>query len=169
MVGSRRYDIMTAQAQTPGTTLGSSRTWAVALLLLAVSGTAAGASCTVSATSLAFGSYLAGAGALKSSGTATVSCTAGTFFAMGASGGNKGTQSQRLLANGNYTVQYNLYLTSAYATIRGDGTGNTGIFAATATSTPSVFPYYGLLPDNAFNQAAAAGSYTDGIIVVVSF
>jgi spore coat protein U-like protein len=142
---------------------------ALALLLLAINGAAAGASCTVSATSLAFGSYLAGTGPLKSSGTATVSCTAGTFFALGASGGNLGTQLQRLLANGSYTVQYNLYLTSAYATIWGDGTQGTGIFDTTATSTPSVFPFYGLLPDNAFNQGAAAGSYTDNIVVVVSF
>jgi len=158
-----------AREQVPSTTLGFGRKWAAALLLFAVSGAAVGASCTVSATSLAFGAYLAGSGPLKSSGTATVSCTAGTFFAVGASGGNLGTQNQRLLANGSYTVQYNLYLTSAYATIWGDGTQNTGIFAATATSTPSVFPFYGLLPDNAFNQAAAAGSYTDSIVVVVSF
>jgi len=154
---------------TASTTLRFRHKWAVALLLLTISAAAAANSCTVSATSLAFGSYLASGGALKSSGTATVSCNAGAFFGLGASGGNKGTQNQRLLANGIYTVQYNLYLTSAYATIWGDGTGSTGIFSGSASSTPSVFTYYGLLPDNAFNQGAAAGSYTDSIVVVVSF
>ncbi len=143
--------------------------WTVALLLLAISETAAANSCTVSATSLAFGSYMPGGGALKSSAATTVTCTAGAFFGVGAGGGNSGTQNQRLLASGSHTVQYNLYLTSAYATIWGDGTGSTGIFSGTATTTPSVFNFYGLLPDNAVNQAAVPGSYSDSIVVVVSF
>jgi spore coat protein U-like protein len=143
--------------------------WLLALGLLALAGTAGANTCTASATSLAFGSYTPGTGALASAASITVTCNSGAFFAVGASPGNSGNENQRLLAYGTHTLQYNLYLTSAHATIWGDGNGSTGVFSGTATSLPSVFNYYGLLPDNAVNQAAVPGVYSDTIIVVVSF
>lgn len=146
--------------------------WLLAPVLLALAnGAAAANSCTVSATSLAFGAYMPGAGPLTSAATATVGCNAGAFFAVGASAGSSGNESQRLLTSGTHTLQYNLYLTAAHATIWGDGGGTTGVFSGTATGTtsPSIFTYYGLLPDNAFNQAAVPGSYSDPLVVVVTF
>lgn len=145
--------------------------WLLAPVLLSLAGAAAANSCTASATSLAFGSYTPGAGPLTSAATTTLTCNSGAFFAVGASAGNSGNELQRLLASGTHTVQYNLYLTSAHATIWGDGNGSTGVFSGTATgpTSPSVFTYYGLLPDNAFNQAAVPGIYSDALIVVVTF
>ena len=144
---------------------------AAALLTALVGPAAAGNSCTVTATSLAFGSYQPGAGAATSAATVTITCNAGAFFAVGASPGNSGTEAQRLMYNGTHTLQYNLYTSASLATIWGDGSGTTGVFSAIATgsSSPSVFNYYGLLPDNTLNQGAVAGSYSDTIIVVVSF
>jgi spore coat protein U-like protein len=145
--------------------------WSVltAALLMAVAAPAAGNSCTVSATSLALGSYAPGTGAVASTATVTITCNAGTLFAVGASGGNSGNENQRLLTSGANSLQYNLYTSASYATIWGDGSGTTAVFSGTATASPSVFHYFGLLPDNAFNQGAVAGSYSDSILVVVSF
>ncbi len=140
-------------------------------LLWALAGPAAANSCTASATSLSFGAYTPGAGARTSAATVTVACNAGAFFAVGATPGNSGNENQRLLDYGAYSVQYNLYTSSAYATIWGDGNGSTGVFSGTATgpTSPSIITYYGKLPDNAFNQAAVPGSYSDTITVVVTF
>jgi spore coat protein U-like protein len=143
----------------------------IPLLLSAVAGEAGAAnSCTATATSLALGSYTPGAGAAAASATITVTCNSGAFFAVGASPGNSGNQNQRLLTSGTNSVQYNLYTAINHATIWGDGTGSTGILSGTSTGSPYVLPYYGLLPDNAFNQAAVPGTgYSDSILVVVSF
>jgi spore coat protein U-like protein len=144
---------------------------AAALLTAAAVPVAAANSCTASATSLAFGAYLSGAGAVTSAATVTITCNSGALFAVGASPGNSGNENQRLLYNGTQTVQYNLYTSASLATIWGDGGGTTGVFSGVAagSSSPSIFNYYGLLPDDTFNRAAAAGSYSDSIIVVVSF
>jgi spore coat protein U-like protein len=130
--------------------------------------------CTVSATALAFGNYTPGTGAATSSSTVSVLCTKTTPFTVALNGGTTtgGTVLQRLLANGTNSLQYNLYTTSGYATIWGDGTapsvtqGGTGAGLGTA----QVLTVYGQLPDNPNNQGAAVpGSYSDTITVSVSY
>lgn len=143
---------------------------ATALLISVAGVAAAGNSCTATATSLALGTYTPGAGPAASAATVTVTCNSGAVFAVGANAGNSGNQNQRLLTSGANSLQYNLYTTASHTTIWGDGTGSTGVLSGTSTGSPYVLNYYGLLPDNAFNQAGVPGSgYSDTILVVVTF
>jgi spore coat protein U-like protein len=140
--------------------------------LMAAGGVAVAAnSCTVQASSLAFGAYTPGMGSQYSTSTVGVACTAGALFAIGSSSGSSGSFTQRLLTGGANPVQYNLYTTSAYSTIWGDGSGSTGVFSGSGLgpTTRQLFTIYGALPDNAHNQASTPGAYLDTITVVVSF
>jgi spore coat protein U-like protein len=129
--------------------------------------------CTVSAAPVAFGNYMPGAGASASNAAIKVSCTNGTAFGVGLSAGSTSGASyaQRLLGDGTSTLQYNLYTSSAYAAVWGDGSGSTQIRTGNGAGigTPVTLTVYGLLPDSAVNQAAAAGGYVDTIVVVLTY
>jgi spore coat protein U-like protein len=128
--------------------------------------------CLVSATALNFGGY---DGTVAKTGTSDISvrCSTGTTFSVLLSTGG-GTFAQRLLAgSGSNALQYNLYTTAAASTIWGDGTNSTGIGGGTgagmASGSAVPFTVHGVLPDNAFNQGAPSGNYTDTITVTVSY
>ncbi|HWX78770.1 MAG TPA: spore coat U domain-containing protein [Steroidobacteraceae bacterium] len=131
------------------------------------------ATCSATATSLAFSAYTPGAGNVANNGTVSVKCTKNTPFTVALNRGTTagGTIAQRLMAFGANTLQYNLYTTAAFATVFGDGTGasqtepGTGAGVATAVA----FTVFGQLPDNATNQAAVPGAYTDTITVTVTY
>jgi len=129
--------------------------------------------CTVSAAPVAFGNYTPGAGASASSAAIKVSCTNGTPFGVGLSAGTTSgaTYAQRLLSDGTSNLQYNLYTSSAYASVWGDGTGGTQIRTGSGAGigTAVTLTVYGLLPDSAVNQAVVAGSYVDTIVVVLTY
>jgi len=159
---------------------------AVAGTLLIASGTAGAATktttfgvsavvnpnCLVSAQPLAFGGY-DGTAAKTGTSDITVRCSAGTTYSVGLSSGG-GTFAQRLLSgSGVNKLQYNLFTTVGATTIWGDGTNSTSTvpgtgagMAAASTQTHTVF---GQLPDNAFNQGAPSGNYTDTITVTVTY
>lgn len=144
-----------------------------AVALLPYSSALAANSCTVSASALAFGTYIPSGGSLYSTSTIRVACTVSAFYGVGIGAGSTqgASAAQRLLANGTHTLQYNLYVNSSYSGIWGDGTGNTQIEVGTGQgpNTPSSFTVYGWLPDNAFNQLAYPGIYSDSVTAVVSF
>jgi spore coat protein U-like protein len=129
--------------------------------------------CSVTAGNLGFGNYTPGAGAVTASSTINVNCTKTTPFTVALNGGSTtgGTVAQRLMANGTNTLQYNLFTSNTFATVFGDGTGTSatqpGTGAGVATSVP--FTVFGRLPDNATNQAAVPGSYTDTVTVTVTY
>jgi len=129
--------------------------------------------CSVNATALAFGNYTPAAGAVTGSSTVNVLCTKTTPFTVALNGGTTagGTIAQRLMANGANTLQYNLFTTNAYATVWGDGTGTSVTQAGAGNGLASAVAYtvYGQLPDNATNQAAVPGAYTDTITVTVTY
>jgi len=129
--------------------------------------------CSISAAPFAFGNYTPGQGAVAATSLIKIACTAGTIFGVGLNGGTTagGTIAQRLLGNGTYTLQYNLYTSSAYTAVWGDGSGNSQVRIGTGTGvgTPVTWTLYGLLPDNAANQAAAVGHYSDTILVVMTY
>jgi spore coat protein U-like protein len=131
------------------------------------------ATCSASATTIAFGVYTPGAGALTGNGTVTVKCTKNSPFTVALNGGATagGTVAQRLMASGVNTLQYNLFTTAAFGNVFGDGTGTSktesGTGAGVATGT--AFTVYGQLPDNATNQTAVPGSYSDTITVTISY
>jgi spore coat protein U-like protein len=131
------------------------------------------ATCSATATALPFGNYTPGAGALANSSTISVKCTKNTPYTVALNAGTTtgGTLAQRLMAAGANTLQYNLYTTAALTTVFGDGTGTTGTGAGTGAgvATANNLTVFGQLPDNATNQAAVPGSYSDTITVTVTY
>ena len=161
-------------------------TLAVAGALLVAAGTAGAATktttlgvsavvnpnCLVTAQNLAFGGY---DGTAAKTGTADISvrCSTGATYAVALSAGG-GTFAQRLLSgNGTNKLQYNLFTSAAATTIWGDGSPNTGtmsgIGAGMAAGSAQTHTVYGELPDNAFNQGAPSGNYSDSITVTVTY
>ena len=132
-------------------------------------------SCTVASNGVAFGSYDPSAlVSNKSAGNIDVSCS-GTLlqvvpFAVALSTGN-GTYATRRLTNGASGLDYNLYIDPAYLVRWGDG--SFGSQVASASLTLAVSPtlkslvVYGQIP--AGQTTAIVGSYTDSVIVTVSF
>jgi spore coat protein U-like protein len=135
--------------------------------------------CTVSAGGIAFGIYnpLA-AVANASTGTLKVTCNgSGTGSAnvtvnVSLSAGLSGSYATRKMFSGTNTLNYNIYWSTAYAQIMGDGTG--GSFAGTAGpftvpaggSNFATGTMYGLIPTT---QDIAPGSYSDLITVTVTY
>jgi spore coat protein U-like protein len=76
------------------------------------------------------------------------------------------------MLSGAQLLSYNLYFDAAYTQIRGNGTGGSQQGGATFTLTPSAptgsttSVIYGRIPAL---QDVAAGSYTDTIIVTVTY
>jgi len=143
----------------------STTTFAVTSTLLAT--------CSATATALAFSAYTPGGGAVANNGTVNVKCTKNTPYTVALNGGTTagGTVAQRLMAFGANTLQYNLYTTAAFTTVFGDGSGASKTEAGTGAgiATATAFTVFGQLPDNATNQAAVPGSYTDTITVTVTY
>jgi spore coat protein U-like protein len=130
--------------------------------------------CSVSAAALAFGNYTPGSGAISGSTTISVNCTKSTGYTVALNAGSTtgGAVSQRLMLNGTAnTLQYNLYTTTAYSTIFGDGTGTSVTQSGTGSgmNTSNSLTVYGQLPDSTTNQGAIPGSYTDTITVTVTY
>lgn len=146
-------------------------TWAV-LALLAAPAARAATSCTVAATSVAFGTYTPlQTTALEANGTITITCTGVTGFdtaTVSLSAGTSGNYTTRTLTSGTSTLNYNLYTSSADSTVWGNGSGTSStvqaliwFFATTANLT-----VYGAI---ASGQDPAPGTYTDTITVSVSY
>jgi spore coat protein U-like protein len=135
--------------------------------------------CTASATSIAFGIYNplnatsdASTGTLRvtcnGSGTGSANVTVNVTLSTGLSGG----YATRKMFSGVNTLNYNIFWSTAYSQIVGDGSG--GSFAGTAG--PFTVPaggtnfatgtLYGLMPAS---QDIAAGSYSDVITVTVTY
>ncbi len=161
--------------------IGNRRAWRAVcggLGLLLASGLAAAQSCTVSATSTAFGTYNPlSATALDANGTVTVSCA--TFpvalflnYTVSLSAGQSGTQTSRRMVSGAHQLNYQLYTNLSRTTPWGNGTQGTGTVSggfllAVLTTTAMAHTVYGRMP--ALQSTAAPGSYSDVIIVTVSY
>jgi spore coat protein U-like protein len=131
------------------------------------------ATCSATATTLAFTAYTPGAGAKANNSTISVKCTKNTPYTISLNGGSTagGTIAQRLMASGANTLQYNLFTTAAFSQIFGDGSGTSKTVAGTGAgvATANAVTVFGQLPDSATNQAAVAGSYSDTITVTVTY
>jgi spore coat protein U-like protein len=134
--------------------------------------------CTVSASSIVFGTYNPlSAGGSASTGTWSVTCTATGSGSATVSGtltlstGNSGSYTQRYLLSGTNKLDYNIYLTPTYTQIIGNGTGGTYAPSASGTVTAGqayqvTGAFYGFIPAA---QYVPPGGYTDAIVVTVSY
>ena len=140
------------------------RLFALAVVMLLVA-TTAHATCTVSASGVAFGEYLGAK--IQSTGTVTVNCNAGTgtyTFTIALSTG-AGTYAQRTMSNGTGTLGYQLFR-QAYTSTWGDGTGGSNTVAGSipAAGGTQVFNVYGGIPV----ATPTGGVYTDLITATVT-
>jgi spore coat protein U-like protein len=149
------------------------------LALLAGAPAQALVSCTTAATGVSFGVYdpLNGAPTVAN-GTLSVTCNllgGGTTLvpvAVSLSTGTSGSYATRRLQSGSYGLGYNLYWSTAYTQVWGDGTGGSfygtatlGLTPASPTQTVSGI-LYGRI--NA-GQDVGPGSYLDTIVITVSY
>ncbi|WP_455923445.1 Csu type fimbrial protein [Pseudomonas putida] len=127
------------------------------------------ATCSVSAGSLAFGSY--SGTAVTASADLSVTCTndAPYTIAMDAGTGTDATTSARLLTSSSdstSTLSYGLYQDSSYATSWGNTTG-TDTLAGTGTGAAQTIGVYGKIA--ASQLSASTGSYADTVVVTVNY
>jgi spore coat protein U-like protein len=151
----------------------------LSVLLAPLAHAATSINCTASASGIAFGIYNPlSAFADASTGTLKVTCNgSGTGSAnvtvnVTLSAGLSGSYAARKMLSGVNSLKYNIYWSTAYNQIIGDGTG--GSFAGSAG--PFVVPaggsnfatgtLYGLIPAS---QDVAPGAYSDVITVTVTY
>ena len=153
--------------------------WFVAggAILLPIPGPAWAASCSASATGLAFGTYIPSTPtAATSTGTITVNCsnlgpkTVSYTIALNAGLNGGGVFTNRRMANGAARLSYQIYRDAARSQIWGDGTGGTTVVSAkctiTLTTCSSSNTVYGSIPAS---QSPTPGSYTDTITATVTY
>lgn len=127
-------------------------------------------SCTISVTSVAFGTYnVFTTTAVDSTGTITYQCNSkATNISISLSDGSSTTYSPRTLRKGSEILQYNLYSDAARTTVWGDGTDGTSVYTIANPSNNSnvTVTVYGRIPAQ---QDVSAGSYTDTVSAVINF
>ncbi|MBS0399089.1 MAG: spore coat protein U domain-containing protein [Proteobacteria bacterium] len=136
-------------------------------------------SCTTSVSSLAFGIYNPlSPSADTSTGSLSVTCTGqgpgskSVSVGVALSAGLSGSFATRRMFSGANTLDYNIYWSTAYTQVMGDGSG--GSFPGTAgpftvfggSSTTVTGTMYGRIPAL---QDVAPGSYADTIVVTVTY
>ncbi len=136
-------------------------------------------SCSVTATGPAFGIYgPLNATPTYANGTVQVTCTllsggATTVTLVSSySTGASGSYAMRTMLSGANTLNYNLFYDAAYTQIRGNGTGGSQTGGATLNLSPGTptlsasGTIYGRIPAL---QDVAAGTYTDTIVVTITY
>lgn len=136
--------------------------------------------CTMSATGVAFGVYDAAVTApTDSAGNVTIRCThlgggaAKTSYSVALSAGGSGNYAQRRMRAGTSYLNYNLFTDPTRLQVWGNGTAGSTLVAGTLLVNPGRFatnevshPIYGRIPAQ---QAADTGSYSDTILVTLTF
>lgn len=121
---------------------------------------------------VSFGAYnIFSSTPLDSTGSITYLCETGmaAFVTIDISAGSSGVYSTRTLQNGTATLDYNLYLSATRTGAPwGDGAGATDHYGPVLVElgTPATVTIYGRIPAL---QNAAAGSYTDTVVVTINF
>ena len=148
-------------------------------LILPVAQAATTVNCTASASGIAFGIYNPlSAVASASTGSLRVTCngsgtgSANVTLNVTLSTGLSGSYATRKMFSGVNALNYNIYWSTAYNQIMGDGSG--GSFAGSAGPFPvpaggsnvATGTMYGLIPAS---QDVAPGSYSDVITVTVTY
>lgn len=134
--------------------------------------------CSVSNTGVAFGTYtpLSGSG-VTTTGTITVTCNpTGSIsilvsYTISLSIGGGSSYALRSMGGPAIRLRYQLYRDVAYSQIWGDGTAGTytvtdGYLLGIVLPVVKTYTVYGAIPANA---AYSVGSYTDPVIVTVTY
>jgi spore coat protein U-like protein len=128
---------------------------------------------TVTASDIAFNTYSAAAlSPTDANGTVQIKCPLGIgllpSFTVALSAGTSGGFSPRDMAMGTDRLGYNIYTTSGYSTVWGDGTGGsvTQSYSAIISLGTISFTAFGQIPTG---QYVATGMYTDSITVTVTY
>lgn len=142
------------------------RCWLLGAVLMAAASLAYPAACTVSTLGLNFGNYDVFSTLNDDiTGTVSVNCPSSTAYSISLSSGS-GTFASRAMTSGTNLLYYNLYLDATRLTIWGDGSAGTGTVSGTGTGAAVGSTVYGRIP---WGQNAVVGSYSDSIIVTVTF
>lgn len=147
------------------------------LVLLTSSASWAALSCTVSATTVAFGTYNPIVTTpTDSTGTVTVTCkgAASATYSILLSAGSSGTYSLRRMPNSSGTLAYQLYTDAAHTLVWGDGANGNGTSVVSDTRTipagqygvTNYYTIYGRIPAR---QTVSAGTYSDTLTVTVNY
>jgi spore coat protein U-like protein len=129
------------------------------------------ATCQTFATNINFsGFYPAANGNATATGTVTVICTNGSPYTLslnsGASG-NFGSRTMKGQTSGNTDLlNYNIYTTSGYTNVFGDGTGGTSQLSGTGNGTSQFYTMYATSP---LNQYITPDNYLDTLTVTLSY
>lgn len=125
--------------------------------------------CSINASNLSFGTYNPlSITPLTATSSVTATCTNGTAYSLALNSGNTGNFLNRVLLNGLNILSYNLYTSSAYTTIWGDGTSGTSTQSGTGNGIAQPYTVYGriLAAQNAIPSIAA---YNDNIVVTITY
>ena len=143
---------------------------AVAAISLFGESEAAAQACTISVTSVAFGSYnVFNTSALDSSGSITYSCdNQAKNISISLGQGSSGTFSSRSMTKGGETLSYNLFMDAARTSIWGDGTSGTSVYIRSNPPNNSnvSLPIFGRVTAA---QDVSAGSYSDTVLATINF
>jgi spore coat protein U-like protein len=124
------------------------------------------ASCSASASGIAFGSYVAST-AIDITGTVTVTCPSGTAYniSLNAGTGTGGTTTTREMSGPNSsTLGYQMFQNSSHTLNWGDTVG-TNTVAGTGTGKAQKYDIYGVLPAGEYDEP---GSFTDTLTASVT-
>ena len=127
-------------------------------------------SCTISVTSVAFGSYnVFTTTPTDSTGTITYECNSrASNISISLSDGSSSTFNPRTLRKGSEVLNYNLFTNAARTTIWGDGTGGTAVYSqGNPPNNQNVnLTVYGRIPAQ---QDVSAGNYSDTVLAIINF
>jgi spore coat protein U-like protein len=126
-------------------------------------------SCTISTTSVNFGSYNVFTGsATDSTGTVTIDCNGSAHdIIVTLSKGASSSFNPRTMLKGSEALSYNLYRDAARTSIWGDGSGGTSTYTnANPPNGPVNVTVYGRVPAG---QDVSAGVYSDTVSAVINF
>ena len=131
------------------------------------------ATCSATATPLAFAAYTPGGGNVANNSTISVKCTKNSPL-HGCAQPRHHRRRHRGAALDGLRRQHTAvqpFTTAAFTTVFGDGSGASQTEAGTGAgvATAVAFTVFGQLPDNATNQAVVPGAYTDTITVTVTY
>ena len=127
-------------------------------------------SCQVSTSNVNFGSATSLGGVLHANGSVSVTCTMSDNYTITLGTGSTSGASltdRRMQGPGGNVAHYELYTSSSYGTVWGDGvTGGTGNVTGVGTATQQTYTVYGQVQSQ---NTPAVGSYTDAVIVTVNY